>query len=107
VTALLELPGRDLRELAGLADLRDQRRSNNLQALYAGPVIGAFKPGAPRLPATSREILTSAMCALALHGFSTAGLLRSAMGYAAGRLPSEVVEAAVVAVLRRRERGEL
>jgi hypothetical protein len=108
VTTLAELPSAaTLRELVGLAELRDQRRANNLAALYAGPVIGAFREGAPPLPPTSREILRSAMSACALRGFSTAGLLRSATGYAAGRLPSEVVESAVVAVLARREKGTL
>jgi hypothetical protein len=107
VTALLELPGAELRALAEAADLRDQRRANNLAALYAGPVIGAFREGAPPLPPTSREILTSAMSACAFHGFSTAGLVRSAEGYAAGRLPAEVIDGVVVAVLERRERREL
>jgi hypothetical protein len=107
MTALLELPGAELRELAGLADLRDQRRANSMVALYRGPVVGGFAPSAPPLPPISREILTSAMCALALHGFSTAGLVRSAEGYSAGRLAAEVVDGVVVAVLARRERGEL
>ena len=102
-----ELSGADFRELAGLADIRDQRRANTLEALLRGPTIGAFAPGAPPLPPTSREELTSAMCACALAGFTTAGLLRSAIGYAAGRLPSEVVDGVVVAVLGRRERGQL
>jgi hypothetical protein len=107
MTALLELAPATLRELAGLAELRDQRRANCLDALYRGPVIGAFEPGAPPLPPTSREILQSAMSALALHGFSVAGLLRSAEGYSAGRLPAEVVDGVVAAVVARRERGEL
>jgi hypothetical protein len=108
VTKLAELPSAaTLRELVGIAEMRDRRRANCIEALHAGPVIGAFAPGAPPLPPTSREILTSAMCACALAGFSTAGLLRSASGYAAGRLPGEVVDGAVVSVLRRRERGEI
>jgi hypothetical protein len=97
----------ELRELAGLADLRDQRRQNCLEALYRGPVIGAFREGAPPLPATSREILQSAMSALALHGFSVAGLLRSAEEYSAGRLPTEVIDGVVAAVVARRERDQL
>jgi hypothetical protein len=108
VTKLAELPSAaTLRELAGIAEMRDLRRANCLAALYARPVVGAFKPGAPPLPATSREILTSAMSALAFRGFTTAGLVRSAYAYAAGRLPAEVVDGVVVRVLRRRERGEL
>ena len=107
MTALLELPAATLRELAGLADQRDQRRANNLAALYAGPVLGAFREGAPPLPSTSREILTSAMSALALKGFSVAGLLRSAEGFSAGRLPAEVIAGVVATVATRRERGQL
>jgi hypothetical protein len=107
MTALLELPGAELRALAEGADLRDKRRANCLEALLRGPVIGAFAPGAPPLPPLSREHLQAALSALALAGFTTAGLLRSATGYAAGRLPNEVVESAVVAVLARREKGTL
>ena len=105
--ALLELPGADLRELAGLADLRDQRRLNCVAALHNGPVVGAFAPGAPPLPPISREIVMSAMSALALHGFSIAGLVRSAEGYYCGRLPSEVCDGVVVSVVARRDRGQL
>ncbi len=99
--------GAELRELAALADLRDQRRANNLEALLRGPALGAFAPGAPPLPPTSPEELGSAMSALALRDFSVAGLVRSAEGYAAGRLPAEVVDRVVVEVLGRRKRGEL
>ena len=97
----------DLRELASLADLRAQRRANNLEALYRGPVIGAFLEGAPPLPATSPEELGSAMSALALRGFSVAGLVRSAEGYSAGRLPPEVIDRVVIGVIARQKRGEL
>jgi len=107
VTSLAEMSAADLRELAGLADQRDQRRANCLEALYAGPALGAFREGAPELPPTSREILTSAMSALALEGFSVAGLLTAAEGYSAGRLPAEVIDGVVVAVVARRERKEL
>jgi hypothetical protein len=107
MTALMELPGAELRALAEGADLRDLRRQHCLEALYAGPIVGAFKPGTAPLPPTSREILQSAMSACALAGFSTAGLVRSAEGYSAGRLPAEVVDGVVAAVLARRERGEL
>jgi hypothetical protein len=102
-----ELSGADFRELAGLADIRDQRRANNLEALLRGPTIGAFAPGAPPLPPTSREELMSAMSALALRGFSIAGLLRSAEGFAAGRLPPEVLDGVVAAVAARGDRGQL
>ena len=105
MTALTK--GAELRAIAEAFDLRDQRRANCLEALYRGPALGAFAPGAPPLPPTSREILTSAMCACALAGFSVAGLVRSAEGYSAGRLAAEVVDGVVVAVLARRERGEL
>jgi hypothetical protein len=107
MTALLELPGAELRELAGLADARDRRRSNNLQALYGGPTPGAFASGAPSLPRLSREIVQSAMSALAFHGFTVAGLLRSAEGFAAGRLPPEILDGVVAAVAARRDRGQL
>jgi hypothetical protein len=108
VTKLAELAsGATYRELADAADRRDQRRANNIKALIAGPALGAFSEGGPPLPPTSREILTSAMSALALEGFSVAGLLRSAEGYAAGRLPAEVIDGVVVAVVARRERKEL
>jgi hypothetical protein len=107
MTALLELPAATLRELAGLADLRDQRRANNMVALFRGPVVGAFAPGAPPLPRLSREHLLSAMSACALLGFSIAGLVRSAEGYSCGRLPSEVCDGVVVSVVARRDRGQL
>lgn len=108
VTKVAELPSAaTLRELAGLAEVRDRRRANCLDALYSGPVVGAFREGAPTLPPTSREILMSAMSACALAGFSVAGLLRSADGYAAGRLPPEVIDGVVSAVAARRGRGEL
>jgi hypothetical protein len=101
------LSGAELRAIAEAADLRDERRANCLQALYSGPSLGAFAPGAPPLPALSREILAASLCPCALAGFSVAGLLRSAIGYAAGRLPSEVVDGVVVAVLGRRQRDQL
>jgi hypothetical protein len=101
------LSGAELRAIAEAADLRDERRTNCLEALYAGPALGAFAPGAPPLPPTSRLILTAAMCACALAGFSVAGLVRSAEGYAAGRLSAEVVDGVVVAVVKRRDRGSL
>jgi hypothetical protein len=104
---LTELSAADLRELASLADLRDRRRANNLEALYRGPALGAFTEGAPPLPVTSPEELGSAMSALAFRGFSVAGVLRSAEGYSAGRLPPEVVDRVVVDVLARANRGEL
>ena len=107
MTGLATFSAADLRQLAALADLRDQRRSNNLAALYRGPTPGAFAPGAPPLPPTSPEELESAMSALALHGFSVAGLVRAAEGYVAGRLPSEVVDRVVIDVLARSRRGEL
>jgi hypothetical protein len=107
MSALLELPGATLRELAGLADARDERRSNNMAALFRGPVLGAFAPGAEPLPRLSREHLLSAMSACALHGFSIAGLVRSAEGYSCGRLPSEVCDGVAVAVVARRDRGQL
>ena len=107
VNDLATFSGSDLRELAALADLRDQRRTNNLQALYRGPTIGAFVPGAPPLPALSPEELGSAVSALARHGWSIVGLLRGAEGYSAGRAPSEVIDRVVVDVLVRRRRGEL
>ena len=47
------------------------------------------------------------MSALALRGFTVAGLLRSAEGRSAGRLPPEVVDRIVIDVLARRNRGEL
>ena len=106
MTALAELSAADLRELASLADLRDQRRANNIETLYAGLALGAFEDGQP-LPPLEREQLTSAMCALALRGFSPKGLLRSAEGYSAGRLSSEVIDDVVVEVLRRRKWGQL
>ena len=107
MTVLAELAGADLRQLATLADARDARRQNNLLALLNAPTLGAFRPGAPPLPPTSREIVMSAMSALALHDFSIAGLLRSAEGFAAGRLPAEVVDGVVATVVARRERGQL
>lgn len=107
MTDLAELSGPELRAIAEVADLRDLRRANCLAALLSGPSLGAFAPGAPSLPPTSREILTSAMCACALAGFTTAGLVRAAEGYSCGRLPSEVVDGVVVAVVARRERGSL
>jgi hypothetical protein len=107
MTALAELSAADFRELASLADLRELRRRNNVGALYAGLALGAFEDGAQPLPPLDREQLASAMSALALRGFSTEGLLRSAEGYSAGRLPSEVVDDVVVDVLRRRKWGQL
>jgi hypothetical protein len=101
------LSAQDLRQLASLADLRDSRRANNLQALLRGPTLGAFAADAPSLPPTSPEELGSAMQALALRGWSTRGLVHAAEGYSAGRLPPETVDRVVVEVLRRRERGEL
>ena len=102
-----ELSGADLRELAGLADLRDLRRQYNLEALYAGPALGAFAPGALPLPPLLPEQLDSAMAALALRGWSVAGLLRAAEGFSAGRLFPETVDRVVVDVLARRDRGQL
>jgi hypothetical protein len=47
------------------------------------------------------------MSALALRGWSTAGLLRAAEGFSAGRLFPEVIDRVIVDVLKRRERGQL
>ena len=107
MTALTELSAQDLRELASLADLRDKRRAHNTEALYRGPTLGAFAPGAAPLPPTSPEELGSAMSALALRGCSVAGLVRSAEGWSADRLPPEVVDRVVIGVLARQRRGEL
>ena len=107
MTALAELPAATLRELAGLADLRDQRRANNLEALLRAPTIGAFREGAPPLPPLLPEELESAMCALAFRGCSGKGLARAAEGYAAGRLWPEIVARVVNDVLRRRRAGAL
>jgi hypothetical protein len=102
-----ELSGAVLRQLAGLADWRDERRANNLAALYAGPALGAFREGAPPLPPLLPEQLDSAMAALALRGWSVAGLLRAAEGFSAGRLFPETVDRVIVDVARRRARGQL
>lgn len=107
MTRIAELSGRDLRELASLADARDERRANNLEALYRMPTIGAFRENAPPLPPTSPEELTSAMAALALRGWTVGGLLRAAENFSAGRLWPETVDRVVVAVLARRDRGTL
>jgi len=107
VTALLDLSEADLRQLADLARLRDQRRANCLATLYQGPALGAFAPGASPLPPLLPEQLESALRALALHGFSVAGLVRSAEGYSAGRLPPEIVARVVNDVLRRTRSGAL
>jgi len=98
VIAFATLTGPDLRELAAAADLRDKRRANNLAGLYGIPTLGAFSPGASPLPPTSPEELGSAMAALALRTWSVGGLLRSAEGYAAGRLPAETVDRVVIDV---------
>lgn len=107
MTALFDLSEADLRQLADLARLRDQRRANNLEALYRGPALGAFAPGASRLPPLLPEELGSALRALALRGFSVAGLVRSAEGYSAGRLPHEVVCRVVDEIVCRTRSGAL
>jgi hypothetical protein len=107
VTVLAELSGADLRQLASAADLRDQRRANCLATLYQGPTIGAFAPGASPLPPLLPEQLESALCALALHGWSGKGLARAAEGYTAGRLPPEIVCRVVNDTIRRRRAGAL
>jgi len=61
MTALLELPGAELRELAGLADLRDQRRANNMVALYRGPSSVASHQ-APHRCRRSQEKSSQALC---------------------------------------------
>jgi hypothetical protein len=103
MTALVELPGQVLRELASLSDLRDQRRENNFQALLQGPPLSGSMPLGPLLP----EQLASAMSCLALNDWSVKGLVRAADRYTAGRLPEEVVDRVVIDVLARRKRGEL
>ncbi len=107
MTALLELSEADLRQLADLAHLRDQRRANCLEALLRAPALGAFREGAPPLPPLLPEELESAMCALALRGWSGWALARAAEGYTAGRLPPEIVGRVVNDVLRRRRAGAL
>ncbi len=107
MTDVANLTGRDLRELATLADARDERRVNNLEALYRMPTVGAFRENAPPLPPTSSEELGSAMSALALRGWSVGGIVRAAEGFSAGRLFPELVDRVVVEVLKRRERGQL
>jgi hypothetical protein len=47
------------------------------------------------------------MSALALRGWSVAGIVRAAEGFSAGRLFPEVVDRVVVDVLARRKRGTL
>jgi hypothetical protein len=104
---LATMTGPDLRQLASLADLRDLQRLNRLEELLRGPTIGAFTEGAPPLPPLLPEQLDSAMAALALRGWSVAGLLRAAEGFSAGRLFPETVDRVVVDLLTRRARGEL
>jgi hypothetical protein len=106
-TALANLSGPELRALGEAADLRDLRRQHNFEALLRAPTLGAFAPGAPALPPTSPEELGSAMSALALRGWSVAGIVRAAEGFSAGRLFPEVVDRVVVDVLARRKRGTL
>jgi hypothetical protein len=108
VNALLDhLTAADLRELASARDFLDQCRQNNLEALLAGPALGAFAPDAPPLPPLLPEQLDSAMRALASRGCSGKGLARAAEGYAAGRLPPEIVARVVNDVLRRRKAAAL
>jgi hypothetical protein len=108
VTTLLDqFSEADLRQLADLARLREQRRQNCLEALLRGPALGAFAAGAPPLPPTSPEELESAMCAGALRGWSGPGIARAAIGYTAGRLAPEIVARVVTDVLRRRKAGAL
>ena len=107
MTALFDLSEADLRQLADLARLRDQRRANCLEALLRAPALGAFREAAPPLPPLLPEELESAMCALAFRGCSGRGLVRAAEGYSAGRLAPEVITRVVNNVLRRRRRGDL
>ena len=108
MNALLDdLSESDLRQLADLARLRDQRRANNLEALLRAPALGAFAPGAPPLPPLLPEELASALSALALRGHSAKGLARAATGYTAGRLAPEIVARVTNDVLRRRRSGAL
>ena len=107
MTALADLPAAELRELAALADLRAQRRANNLEALLRGPALGAFAPGAPPSPPLLPQELESAMCTLAFRGWSGRGLFAWAEGYSAGRLAPEVITRVMNNVLRRRRRGDL
>jgi hypothetical protein len=99
VSALAELTGSDLRQLASIADLRELQRRHAFEALCAGPPLSGSLPLGP----LSAEILEAAMSCLA-H-WSTPGLVRAADQYAAGRLPQEVVDRVVVDVIRRRDQG--